>query len=372
MITNRRQKKSFMALVLVGCVLALAIIGYFAIVRSSDSRPFDSRPPRSQRIPIPASIADDCSRDVTAELNKFIATVPDGTATAPNTLIFGAGACYQVSTAIELQERVGLVLEGNNATIRRMSPIALDSGRMKKAMLLVASSRNITIRDMKFVGDNTNRDDKDPGNYYDFDLKREGEHAILIYGGGDKPDGSSDSTLVSNIATDSLYGDAVRLWGTSNVRIENSKIYGAGRQGIAARGTDRLVIVGNRFEFLRRTAIDFEEDPVTNVRIQHNHFESHNFNLGNFPGSHGPDRNILVANNTAGPNASLGIRCTEPTTAVLIRDNQPAFSTTASAGKTAADIPCEPTGFDEGRLPPLEAVAAPPAAPGSPTAEERR
>jgi hypothetical protein len=304
---------------------------------------------------VPGSIASDCSRDISTKLTRFIATVPNGTAADPNTINFKANGCYQVGLATQVINRVGLVLAGNNATIQRKNPIALNSGRTNKALLMIASSRNMTIRDFKFIGDNTNVDSKDPGNYYDFDLKREAEHALFIYNDqSDFPTGVSDNTLISNIKTDSVYGDAVRLWGARNVRVEKSLIYGAGRQGVAARGTDRLVIVDNRFDYLRRTAIDFEEDPVTNVRIQRNHFESHKFNLGNFPGSAGADRNILMSNNTAGPDAPLGIRCTTPTTAVKIENNQPAFKNTASAGSGSSDIPCSPQGFDESQLPPLE------------------
>lgn len=301
--------------------------------------------PSSQTYTVPASIASDCSTDVSAELTDFLESVPNAAAPHVNTVNFRDGGCYLVTEAVKLENREGLTLAGRNARLRRDEPPPSDSNREGKVILFIGSSHRMAVRDLTIIGDNDQPDNKEPGNFYDFDVDREHEHGLFVYGGDE---GASSEILVSNLETDQLYGDSVRLWGVRNVRVEGSTIYGAGRQGIAARGTDRLVIVDNVFDYLRRTAIDFEEDPVTNVRIERNRFESHNFNLGNFSGAHGPDQNILLADNTANPDVRKSIRCTEDTSGVVLRDNQPEFTDKPIGGNTNG---CPADGFDESRLP---------------------
>ncbi len=310
-------------------------------------RPLNQGTPSSESYTVPATIASDCSRDVSGELTRFLESVPNAAAPHVNTILFSDDGCYLVTEAVRLENREGLVLAGRNARLRRDEAPPSDSNRRRKAILFISSSRRITVRDLTIIGDNDQPDNKDPGNYYDFDVDREHEHALFIYG-GEKSSALSSEIVVSNLKTDQVFGDSIRLWGVHDVRIEKSKIYGAGRQGIAARGTDRLAIIDNVFDYLRRTAIDFEEDPVTNVRIEGNHFESHNFNLGNFSGALGPDQNILIANNTADPDVRKSVRCTEETTGVVFRDNQPEFTDEPIGGNTNG---CPPDGFDESRLP---------------------
>ncbi len=340
-------RRRFILLILFG--IASLVTGSLVLLRpgGEEPRPHTEGAPSSESYTVPAAIASDCSRDVSGELTRFLESVPNATAPHVNTVIFSEGGCYLVSEAVRLENREGLVLVGQNARLRRDEAPPSDSNRRRKAILFVGSSRRITVRDLTIVGDNDQPDNKDPGNYYDFDVDREHEHALLIYG-DDKRGGPSSEILVSNLKTDQVFGDSIRLWGVHDVRIEKSTIYGAGRQGIAARGTDRLAIVDNVFDYLRRTAIDFEEDPVTNVRIEGNHFESHNFNLGNFSGALGPDKNILIENNTANPDVRKSVRCTEETTGVVLRDNQPEFTDKPIGGNTNG---CPSDGFDESRLP---------------------
>ena len=334
-------------LVLLG-VAAIAGGLLFLSNRGGDPQPGGDVPePASRSFTIPSTIASDCSRDVSAELTDFFESVPDAPAPHVNTIDFRDAGCYLVTTAVQLEEREGLVLAGNDAVLRRDEPPPSDSKRDSKVILYIGDSQRITVRDLTIIGDNDQADNKDPGNYYDFDVDREHEHALFVYG-GDEPTGPGADILISNLRTDQVFGDAVRLWGVRDVRVEKSTLNGAGRQGIGARGTDRLAIVDNVFDHLRRTAIDFEEDPVTNVRIERNRFESHNFNLGNFPGSHGPDRNILLADNTANPDVRKSVRCTEGTTGVVMRDNQPEFDDNPIGGNTNG---CPSDGFDESRLP---------------------
>ena len=329
---------------------AVAAIGGGLLLSSRDRDPApggDVAEPVSRTYTVPSTIPSDCSSDVSGELTSFFESVPDAPAPHVNTIELRDAGCYLVTTAVQLENREGLVLAGNDAVLRRDEAPPADSKRDSKVILYIGDSQRITVRDLTIIGDNDEPDNKDPGNYYDFDVDREHEHALFVYG-GDEPTGPGADILISNLKTDQVFGDSVRLWGLRDVRVERSTLYGAGRQGVGARGTDRLAIVDNVFDYLRRTAIDFEEDPVTNVRIERNRFESHNFNLGNFPGSHGPDRNILLADNTANPDVRKSVRCTEGTTGVVLRNNHPEFDDNPIGGNTNG---CPSDGFDESRLP---------------------
>ena len=73
---------------------------------------------------VPASIPSDCSRDVSAELLAWIASVPDG-----STLRFAANGCYRVDRTLTIQYRNGLTFEGNGATFPRVHEWARAAGR---------------------------------------------------------------------------------------------------------------------------------------------------------------------------------------------------------------------------------------------------
>jgi hypothetical protein len=68
--------------------------------------------PSGQTYYTPRSIPADCSADVTASLTSWIDSVPDN-----STLEFPAGACYDVEGTLLLQQRSGLLLQGNGAEI---------------------------------------------------------------------------------------------------------------------------------------------------------------------------------------------------------------------------------------------------------------
>src|SRR6267143_718996 len=68
---------------------------------------------------VPSTVASNCSVDVTMALSTFIASVPDGTASAPNTVLFGSGGCYRVDYPFVVAYRNNLTIDGNDATIRR-------------------------------------------------------------------------------------------------------------------------------------------------------------------------------------------------------------------------------------------------------------
>ncbi|MBK5288025.1 MAG: hypothetical protein JJE46_06110, partial [Acidimicrobiia bacterium] len=100
----------------------------------------------------PTSIAADCSRDVTAELNAWIAITPDNT-----TLAFAPNGCYRVDGTLLVVDRTGLVFEGNHATFRAVtdgSELVNPTKVRMRAMWQFGGGSHLTVRDLVVVGAN--------------------------------------------------------------------------------------------------------------------------------------------------------------------------------------------------------------------------
>ena len=92
---------------------------------------------------VPASVASDCSGDVTPALSKWISSVPDN-----STLMLGKGACYQVDGSLAITNRRNLMLEGNGATLR-----ATTKGH-ERTHFGIDNSENIIVRNLIVKGAN--------------------------------------------------------------------------------------------------------------------------------------------------------------------------------------------------------------------------
>jgi hypothetical protein len=100
---------------------------------------------------VPATIPADCSRDVSAELNAWVASVPDG-----STLQFAPAGCYRVDRKLTVRDRNGLTFEGNGATFR-----AFTDGRelppseaRTRSMFTFWQGSNLTVRNTIVRGAN--------------------------------------------------------------------------------------------------------------------------------------------------------------------------------------------------------------------------
>jgi hypothetical protein len=217
---------------------------------------------------IPASIAADCSRDVTAEINAWIVSVPNGT-----TLVFGQNACYRTERFIAVTERTGLVFEGNGARFRRfeLSPPELRYPKANPHFWFQGGGR-ITIRNLRVEGTNTVSDGW-PG-FGTYDVAFEFEHAFTIRG--------VLGVTITDVAVDAVWGDGIYLGSylraqTTNVRISRVTIDRNGRQGIAITHANGVLIEDARILHSRRAGIDLEPNPsgsVSNVEIRKTYINS--------------------------------------------------------------------------------------------------
>ena len=96
---------------------------------------------------IPASIAGDCSADVTAQMQNWIDSLPNG-----STARLRSGACYDSeSDTLLIHDKADFTLEGNGATIHRFHQPS--AGGLRQVQFL--NSTNVAVRHLSIVGPNS-------------------------------------------------------------------------------------------------------------------------------------------------------------------------------------------------------------------------
>lgn len=95
-------------------------------------------------VTVPAGIPADCSVDVQAQLESFIAAQPDG-----STIEFPAGGCYAQSDRIMVRDRSNLTIDANGSSFHSSAPNV--GGRIAGNWLVVRGA-NVRLTDMRIVG----------------------------------------------------------------------------------------------------------------------------------------------------------------------------------------------------------------------------
>jgi hypothetical protein len=130
----------------------------------------------------PATIADDCSVDVTQPILSWIASVPDN-----SVLSFGTGRCYRIEGVLQISGRSGLTFEGNDSTFRSLNP-----PEDQRAMWRAIDSTGFVFRDMTIQGSYAS------GGTFNANLQH--AHAIDLRGTGAE---------IANVAMSDVGGDCV-------------------------------------------------------------------------------------------------------------------------------------------------------------------
>ncbi len=209
---------------------------------------------------VPASIAANCSTDVTAALNAWIASVPDN-----STLAFTTNGCFRVDGTLIVQHRTGLTFEGNGATFRQVT----DGTELVTPKLIrtrnvwtFARSSHLIVRNLTTFGANPHAG----MGVLAYQPRFEAQHAYLIQG--------TDNMLMDHVAAYDTYGDFVWVGpGTSNLTVRNSTFARNGRQGWTINGRD-ITFENNSITDTRRATIDIEPSLPTwssqNIWIRNN------------------------------------------------------------------------------------------------------
>ncbi len=210
-------------------------------------------PPSTNVYKPPASIATDCSVNVTPALLTWIATVPDN-----STLSFATNGCYRIDDSLVLWERNGLTFEGNGATFRAFTISSpLSNNAQERRHIWFRGGSNITLRDLTVRGVNT---DHKYHTAYAF------QAGITLWG--------VQGALIDNVNITEVYGDYVtiansgdagspnKLW-PSDITIRNSTFSFAGRQGFGISAGQHLAILNNVVNDPSLDYVDIEPDSST-------------------------------------------------------------------------------------------------------------
>lgn len=222
----------------------------------------------------PSSIASDCSKDVSEQLNAFFAGVPSF-----SVVQFPAAACYRTETEVVVRDKTGLVLDGNNAVLRRTS-LSPQERRYPQAN---AHLRFVRITDsvvsgLRVEGTNTVSDLPAPGNPYGaYDVQFEFEHGYSFHG--------AKNVVLRDSSADGVWGDGVNITGidqyakatSDGVRVERVTVGRNGRQGVTVIARN-VLLDGVVIKHSRRSGIDLEPNtkntPVVGVEIRNSRISS--------------------------------------------------------------------------------------------------
>jgi len=223
---------------------------------------------------VPASVNGTGTTDVTAALNAWISTVPDGTATNPSILRFPSGNVYRLSQGLQFRDRTYMIFDGYGAKLK-LDPAAGFS-QLQSLFLLGKAyngffgglNTNIVIRGFELEASNPT-----PGMW---SASREMAHAIEI--------DNSDGVEVYDVLAHGIGGDGFKTTAGSHLHIHHNHILDAGRQGVSVISGDHILIENNQFDDMGYYILDIEPndntESATDITFRYNTVGSWGPNLG--------------------------------------------------------------------------------------------
>ena len=200
----------------------------------------------------PATIPTDCSVDVTKSLNRWIASVPDG-----STLSFAPQGCYRIEKTILVKNRNGLTFEGNGATFRAFTDgTGYVADVQTRNHFYLWGGSDLVVRNLRVRGVNTD---------HRYRPEYAGQRGFRIAG--------VQRALLENLTVTEVRGDFVEVdpdyeqtwrW-SSDITIQNSSFLHSGRQGLSVTGGRRVVFRGNDISGAARSVFDIEPDSGTGI-----------------------------------------------------------------------------------------------------------
>ncbi len=203
---------------------------------------------------VPAAIAHDCSVDVSAAMQSWIASVPDN-----STLRLARNACYRVDETVLLEGRNRILLDGNGATLKSVT-----TGSRTRAQLKLKGGSDLTVRNLIVRGANPNAG----ANAKAYHPELEAQSGFQLNG--------VTNVLLDHVQAYDTYGDFVyvgpaRQLPSRGVTVANSTFDRSGRQGISVTSAVGVVIEANTISDVARSVFDLEantaETEIRDIRI---------------------------------------------------------------------------------------------------------
>lgn len=225
--------------------------------------PFDAR--GQSCYPIPASIDSTGTRDVTAELQAFIVSIPDGSCISfPSPSPIGP-ARYRAEGSIRLTDRVGLTIHANGAILFATThgPAWPNPGRVQ---LVIEGGSDLLVHGLTINSIHAT---------CQYDRTYEFEHGVGVYGAARV---TLRNLFITNVPGDFVYIDARPVGGVlvppRDVSVDNAPSAGEGagrfecngRQGVAAAGGSGLTFRNLYLRSVGLTAFDLENLPGQDIR----------------------------------------------------------------------------------------------------------
>ncbi|MGI8536747.1 MAG: right-handed parallel beta-helix repeat-containing protein [Mycobacteriales bacterium] len=232
---------------------------------------------------VPSSIDSTGQADVTAKLNAFFASVPDG-----STVVLKAAGTYRIEGTVVIAEKNNLILDGNGA-----KTITETIGDRSRQHIRLVRGSNIIIRDLTIKGANPYAGTSDAA----YVSRLEAQHGINVAGTRGL---ELDRVTVTDVYGDFIYlGKAGDAW-SEDVRIHDSTFARNGRQGLAITAARRVRFDHNTIQDTRRATFDLEPNGagwgVEDVLIDNNVVGSGRLNFLSAVGR-GPVNRVKIQNN---------------------------------------------------------------------------
>lgn len=246
--SRRGRRTAFLALAIAAVLLATLIVS----VPVSAAKVYT----------VPSRIDATGSREVSLELNRFIASVPDG-----SIIRFRWKGVYRVRQAVRVRGKDRITIRGNGATLQLVGPVSFAGS----GLFIEGRSKGVTVRNLKIVGNHKAAGTKNAC------CSGEGQAGIAIFG--------SDDTHIENVDIRRVGGDCFlvhahdkRVW-SRKVVVRKSTCVASGRMGAHIAAGENVRFARNRFDKIGYAVFAMEPNRknhgATNVVILKNRIGSY-------------------------------------------------------------------------------------------------
>lgn len=222
-------------------------------------------------VTVPSSIAADCSADVTAQLQAWFDSLPDGTTASL------AGGCFRAEGTLTLRGRNGLTIDGVGATLR-----ASTVGDGHRSSLRVIDGSSFTVRDLTVEGGYTKSGTHDTTVQWSHGIDLLGPFGVLV-----------ENVTVRDVGGDCVYA-GLGAQRARNATVRGVTCDGTGRNGVSAVAANGLLVDGGSYSRVGFIAFDVEPNSGTGFGVDGAVFD------GATVGSYYLDAGMVVGDNAIG------------------------------------------------------------------------
>jgi Right handed beta helix region len=207
--------------------------------------------PTGKTVSPPASVAANCSVDVSGPLKRWLRSLPAG-----QTVVGSPNACYLVNEGIRLKDPKGLTIYGATFMDKETAPIKSAKSKGNPVFTVIGGS-DVTFEALHIVGANT-----------------VGYHSGLAFAGGIELEGTAGATI-RGVTISHVFGDGITLAPlrgganfnsdvivapASSVTIRDVTVSHVGRQGITFASVKGVNVSDVIVNHPGQDTFDFEAD----------------------------------------------------------------------------------------------------------------